>query len=164
VETEQAEEVHWMTFEEALEASETEPKKWMIDLWTDWCGWCKRMDATTFKDSLIIDYLNDHFYPVSFDAEQKEDIVVGDKTYTFVAEGRRGYHELAATLMNGKMSYPTCVFLSPQLQNLSPVSGYQPPRDFMQILEFIVEFDPENNPITWEDFSDSYVSPYGPEE
>ena len=37
------------------------------------------------------------FYPVKFDAEQREDIKVGSKTYSYVGQGRRGYHELAAT-------------------------------------------------------------------
>ena len=159
-----AAEIHWMTFEEALDANEQEPKKWLIDIYTDWCGWCKRMDATTFKDSLIVDYVNGHYYAVSFDAEQKGDVVVGETTYKFVAEGRRGYHELAAALMNGKMSYPTYVFLNGKLQNLSPIGGYKAAKDFLPILEFIFEYDPETNPINWETFLTEYDSPYAEPE
>ena len=55
--------------------------------------------------------LTETFTPVKFDAEQREDIKVGSKTYSYVGQGRRGYHELAATLLNGQLSYPTVVFL-----------------------------------------------------
>ncbi len=151
--------VNWMTFEEAVEAHQKEPRKWVIDVWTSWCGWCKRMDATTFSDSIVANYINENFYPVSLDGEYKKDIVVGDKTFKFVAEGRRGYHELPATLMNGKMSYPTIVFLNEQMQNLGPVPGYKSAKDFHPIIQFMHQYDGEN-PTTWEDFQKSYVSPY----
>lgn len=152
-------EINWMSFEEAWAKNKVEPRRMMIDFWTDWCGWCKRMDATTFKDSLIVDYVNKNFYAVSFDAEQKEDVVVEDRTYKFVASGRRGYHELAAELMQGKMSYPTYVFLNDKGQILTPVPGYKAAKDFLPILEFLSQYDVDN-PSNWEDFLKSYNSPY----
>ena len=65
-----------MSIEKAYELSLTEenPKKIFIDVYTDWCGWCKRMDNTTFKDSVMVKFLNDNFYCVKLNAEQKEDI------------------------------------------------------------------------------------------
>lgn len=149
-----------MTFEEALEASEEEPKMWFIDMYTDWCGWCKRMDASTFKDPLIVDYINANYYAVKFDAEQKEDIVVGDSTYSFVANGRRGYHELAAQLMNGKMSYPTYVFLNDKREILTTVPGYKENKDLLPILEFCSDYDAITNPTSYADFMKAYKSPY----
>jgi len=153
-------EINWITFEEALEASEREPKKWFIDMYTDWCGWCKRMDVTTFKDSLIVDFINDNYYAVKFDAEQKEDIVIGDSTYSFVASGRRGYHELAAQLMGGKLSYPTYVFLNDSRQILTTVPGYRTREDMLPILEFCAGYDPQNNPTDYQTFMQNYESPY----
>lgn len=153
-------EIQWMSFEEAYEASLEEPKMWFIDMYTDWCGWCKRMDATTFRDSLIIDYMNDNYYAVKFDAEQKEDIVVGDSTYSFVPNGRRGYHELAAVLMNGKMSYPTFVFLNEQRQVLTTAPGYKTNEQMLPILEFCIGYDPESNPADFQTFMQNYASPY----
>jgi thioredoxin-related protein len=152
-------EINWLTFEEALALHEEEPKKWVIDVWTTWCGWCKRMDATTFSDTLVVRHVNENFYAVSLDGEYKEDIQVGERTYSFVDEGRRGYHQLPAELMGGKMSYPTIVFLGDDLTNLSSVPGYRNAKDFVQILEFFEIFDKEN-PIKWEDFVENYESPY----
>ena len=52
--------VEWMNFEEALEKSKTEPRKIFIDVYTEWCGWCKRMDSATFQQEHIAEYLNEH--------------------------------------------------------------------------------------------------------
>lgn len=153
-------EINWLSFEEAYALHQKEPKKWVIDVWTTWCGWCKRMDATTFSDSLVIDHVNENFYAVSLDGEFKKDIQLGDHVYEFVNEGRRGYHQLPAELMGGKMSYPTIVFLGEELQNLSAIPGYKGREDFLQIVEFFEAYDAEENPITWTDFVSTYESPY----
>lgn len=152
--------INWLTFEEAFELHQENPKKWVIDISTVWCGWCKRMDQTTFSDSIVIDHVNENFYAVALDGEYKEAITVGDRTYNFVAEGRRGYHELPAELMGGKLSYPTIVFLSDGLKNLSSIPGYKDARSFLQVVEFFEVYDAETNPIKWDDFSKDYVSPY----
>ncbi|MFK7783692.1 MAG: thioredoxin family protein [Crocinitomicaceae bacterium] len=151
--------INWITFEEAFALHQEEPKKWVIDVWTTWCGWCKRMDATTFSDSLVVEHINQNFYAVSLDGEYKEDIQIGERTYKFVPNGRRGYHELPAELMGGKMSYPTYIFLSEELQNLTAVAGYRVAKDFLQIVEFFEAYDSEN-PMKWEDFVATYKSPY----
>lgn len=103
--------VNWLSWEEMMKAQEKEARPVFIDVYTDWCGWCKVMDRETFAKAEVYEVLNRDFYSVKFDAEQREDIKVGGKTYSYVSQGRRGYHELAATLLNGQLSYPTVVFL-----------------------------------------------------
>lgn len=103
--------VQWMSWDEMIKAQKKEARPVFIDVYTDWCGWCKVMDRETFAKSEVYEVLNRDFYSVKFDAEQREDIKVGGKTYSYVGQGRRGYHELAATLLNGQLSYPTVVFL-----------------------------------------------------
>ncbi|MCJ8292147.1 MAG: DUF255 domain-containing protein [Crocinitomicaceae bacterium] len=152
--------IHWLTFEEAFALHQETPKKWVIDVSTVWCGWCKRMDKTTFSDSIIVDHVNENFYAVALDGEYKGSITVGDRTYEFVDEGRRGYHQLPAELMGGKMSYPTIVFLGEELQNLSSIPGYKDAASFLQIVEFFEIYDATDNPITWNNFVADYVSPY----
>lgn len=56
--------ITWMSFEEAVAKSQKEPRKMFIDVYTDWCGWCKRMDATTFQDSIVAKYMGEKFYAV----------------------------------------------------------------------------------------------------
>ncbi|MEZ4685817.1 MAG: DUF255 domain-containing protein [Bacteroidia bacterium] len=104
--------INWVSMEEASELANTTPKKVLVDVYTDWCGWCKRMDKATYEDPKVVAYINEHFYAVKFDAEQHEDVVLGDRTFKFRADaGRRGVHELAVAMMDGKMSYPTTIFL-----------------------------------------------------
>lgn len=129
--------VNWMTFEEAVEKSKSEKRKVFIDVYTDWCGWCKVMDKNTFNQEKIAKYLNENFYPVKLDGEQKEDITFRGQTYKYVASGRRGYHELAAALLQGKLSYPTVVFLDEDFNMIQPLPGYQKPEAFEKVINFI---------------------------
>lgn len=129
--------INWLTFEEAIKLNEKEAKPIMIDIYTDWCGWCKRMDATTFGNGVVAKYVNEKFYAVKFDAEQKGDIEFGGKTFKFVESGRRGHHELAAAMMNGRMSYPTTVFLNDKMEMIQPLAGYQDAPSMERIVKFI---------------------------
>ena len=87
--------IKWMSWEEAMTAMEENPKKIFIDVYTDWCGWCKRMDATTFKDPTVAAYISENYYAVKLDAEQRAKIVYDGHTFNFDSKyGRRGAHEL----------------------------------------------------------------------
>lgn len=133
------EKINWLTMEELEKAHDKEPRKVIIDMYTDWCGWCKRMDKTTFQHPEIAKYVNEHYYAVKFDAEQKDTVHFKGRDYVFVPSGRRGYHELAGILMNGKLSYPTIVYLDEELGIIQPVPGYQDPLSFEQIITYLAE-------------------------
>ncbi len=136
-----AQRVDWLSWDEAVALTKNEgnTKKVFIDVYTDWCGWCKKMDKDTFQNPEVAAYMNENFYMVKMDAEGKEPIDYNGKTFKFVPSGRRGYHELAAALLNGRMSYPTVVFLDEDLNMLSPVPGYQKVEPFMQIARYFGE-------------------------
>ncbi len=73
--------INWLSLEEASKLYESNPKPMFIDVYTDWCGWCKKMDASTFQDDNIAKYLNANFYPVKLDAETTDSINFMGKTY-----------------------------------------------------------------------------------
>jgi len=79
--------IKWYTLEEAMAANKTNKKKFAIDIYTSWCHWCKVMDKETFTDQKVIDYMNEHFYAVKLDGEQKENITFKGKEYKFVNAG-----------------------------------------------------------------------------
>jgi len=148
--------VKWYTIEEAMTMIQKEPRKIVIDVYTTWCKWCKVMDTATFQHPIVASYLNKKFYPVKFNAEQKADVIFQGETYKFVPGGR-GYHELAATLLNGNMGYPSIVFLDEKGQMIQPMQGYIKAKQFDQIIKYLGEdaFKTQK----WEDFQASYVSP-----
>ena len=53
--------INWLDFETAQEMNKKEPKKFIVDVYTSWCGWCKRMDASTFHHPVIVDYINENY-------------------------------------------------------------------------------------------------------
>jgi thioredoxin-related protein len=132
------EKIQWYDFEEAVEMSKKKPKKFFLDMYTDWCGWCKKMDQTTFKDPVIAKYMNENFYAVKFDAERTDTIVFkGDLYVNSNPTGRRSSHQLAQTLMQGRMSYPSFVFLNENADIITKVPGYRKAPEFEPILHFI---------------------------
>ena len=128
-------EIKWYTFEEALAAQQKNDKKIFIDMYTDWCGWCKVMDKKTFTDPKVIQYMNDNFYAVKFNAEQKEAIIYKGKKYEFIPTGRRGVHRLAYELMDRSASYPSFVLLDENLNSLGIIKGYLTPDPFLKKLK-----------------------------
>lgn len=150
--------VEWLTFEQAVERSKTEKRLVFIDVYTDWCGWCKVMDKNTFSEPAVAKILNEKFYPVKFNAEQREDIKFDGKVFRFQAYGNGGTHELAAALLNNKLSYPTVVFLDENFGMIQPLPGYQKAPEFHKIIQFIGEG--HFRKIKWADWQKQYKSPY----
>ncbi len=150
--------VRWLSFEEAIEKSKTEKRKIFIDVYTDWCGWCKVMDKNTFSEAKIAKILNEQFYPVKFDAEQTEDVVFNGTTFKFVPSGKKGYHQLAAALLNNQLAYPTVVFLDEEFRMIQPLQGYQKAPEFHKIILFIGGDHYKNT--KWEEWQTTYKSPY----
>ena len=148
--------VQWMSFEEAVEASERIPKKIMVDMYTDWCGWCKKMDSETYQNPEIAHYINENFYPVKFNAESKEDVLFQNVVFSFVKQGNRGYHELAVKLSErlGRLSFPTVVFIDENLNIIQPLAGFLKPEQFKTIVSYIAEDHYLRTP--WKKYEDNF--------
>lgn len=145
-------EIKWYTIKEALELTASEPRILIIDVYTDWCGWCKRMDAATFSDKGIAATLNKDFYPVKLNAEQKEEIIIGEQSYKFVDNGRRGYHELAAIVTKGRLSYPTISVVDEKGRVLNAYPGYKDADQFKLFLAYFNEDAYKDQ--SWEEYRD----------
>lgn len=136
--------INWMSWDEAVEANKNEPRLIFVDTYTNWCGWCKRMDQTTFAHPVIVDYMNKHYYSVKLNAEMKDTIDFnGHKFVNMNPTARRGTHSLAASLLDNKMSYPSFVFLNQQFQRLQIVPGYQRAEQFEKFMRYYNEAIPK---------------------
>lgn len=127
--------IEWLTLEEAFARNQKAPRKILIDVYTGWCGWCKVMDKKTFTNPEVVKYVNETYYAVKLDAESKEPITVGDTKYEFDAQKRS--HQAAIALLQGKMSYPTIVYLDESFNMIQPISGYMEAPKFHQVITFL---------------------------
>lgn len=134
-----AEKIKWYSFNETAELQKKQTKKIFIDVYTDWCGWCKKMDASTFSHPVIAKLMNKYFYAVKLDAEKGDTIFYNNQKYGKRDSNKKTPNDFAAMLLNGKMSYPTTVYLDEAMQSLGPVPGYLEPQMMEKILVFFGE-------------------------
>ncbi|MBC3539808.1 thioredoxin family protein [Rufibacter sediminis] len=132
-----AAQLQWLTLAQALEKNRVAPRKILVDVYTDWCGWCKKMDKQVYQNPEVIKKLNQDFYVVKLNAEQRQAITIQGKTYKYVEKYRA--HELALSLLQGQMSYPSTVFLNEKQQVMERVPGFIPPKDFLRALAYLSE-------------------------
>ncbi|MDF1696795.1 MAG: DUF255 domain-containing protein [Saprospiraceae bacterium] len=126
---------NWTDISSAVLNAKKDNKMILVDVYTDWCKWCKVMDKETFSDSDVSSFIGENFHLAKLNAEQKKTIQFKGKTYEFAKNGKRGYHELASELLNGQLAYPSLIVLDSQLNTLEVVRGFKKPKELMMILE-----------------------------
>lgn len=151
---EQTSQINWLEWEEAIDLHEKAPKKIFVDVYTEWCGYCKKMDKTTFADPKIVNYINTHFYAIKLDAEMKEMIQFRGFEFEWRAQGRKGIHMLAYTLCEGKLSFPTYVTLTENYDRIAISPGYK--TSPMLYKELVFAAEEKYKEMSWKEFVESY--------
>jgi len=129
--------INWLTWEEALELHQNEKKKIFVDVYTDWCKWCDKMEKSTLSDPYVVEYVNEHYYAIRFNAEQNAEIIFNNKQYKPIKSfGKRSTHELAIEIMNGNIGYPTIVFIDENLKVIQPLQGFLDVKTFELIMTY----------------------------
>ncbi|MCC6691442.1 MAG: DUF255 domain-containing protein [Bacteroidia bacterium] len=131
--------VKWLTFKEAFELNKKQPKPFIIDVYTDWCGWCKTMMKTTYSSHEIATYINTWFYPVMFNAETKDTIEYLGVNYFNTGKGARSTHQLANKLLNGQLMYPSTIFANYNVNFILNSQGYLDAKKIEPILVYTLE-------------------------
>jgi thioredoxin-related protein len=140
----QAQEIKWMTMNEALEAQKKQPKKIFMDAYTTWCGPCKLMDQRTFTNKDVVNYINKHYYAVKFNAEGTEEVMFNGFNYTNPnydpnRKGRNSQHFFAHALKI--TGYPSLVFFDEQSNVIAPIMGYRTPEQLEIYLKMMANDD-----------------------
>lgn len=150
--------VHWYTFTDAVELQKKKPKPIMVDIYTSWCGPCKMMSANTFGNEIIANYLNENFYPVKFNAETRDSVKFNG--FVFANKNPEGtprpVHEFAISILEGKLSYPSVVFLNEDIKKIQTIVGYYKADQFEPIMKYFGSSKYKDT--KWEDFQKTFVA------
>ena len=130
--------VTWHSFEEGMKLAKKKHKPVIVDIYTDWCGWCKKMDNETFRNPEIVAYLNEHFIAVKLNAEEKSPIAFNGNIYSKPNPSRdRSTHQLAVALAGANLSYPTYIYLDSKGKTITGSKGYSQAEDLLPLLKYI---------------------------
>ncbi len=127
--TAHSKEPQWKKFDEGIKAGKLTGKKILVDVYTDWCSWCKKMDANTYADKKVADYLAKNFVIIKLNAEAEEKITYDGQQYS-PAEFSQGM---------GVRGYPATLFLQSNGQPITLLPGYAEAEQFLTVLSFIAE-------------------------
>ncbi len=120
-------EIVWHRLDEGMKLAKEQDKKLFVNFTTDWCGWCKKMNATTFKEPVIIEYIDKFFIAVKVNGDSKDSLNLDGWLTT----------EKQITKEFGVNSYPTYWFLSSDNVRIAPMKGYRDKDGLFDILDYL---------------------------
>ena len=159
-----AQEINWVSLNKALELQKENPKKIMIDVYTNWCGPCKLLDKKTFHNKDVVAFVNKNYYAVKFNGEGNDSINYKGNAYKnpnydkSKANKRNSSHGF--TNFMGINAYPTIAFLNENGDFIMPLKGFYKP----QQLEFYLKMFKDNKHIelTSQEKFDTYYDAFKP--
>jgi len=140
-----AQEIKWLTLEQAVALQKKAPKKIMMDVYTTWCGPCKMLDKNTFHNEDVVKYVSQNYYAVKFNGEGNDVVKYKDRTFSNpnykpeLASKRNYAHQLTEYFRVN--AYPTIVFLDEKGEFIAPIRGYQTPNQLELYLKMFKKDD-----------------------
>ena len=117
--------IEWLTFEEAMKKSAQDKKPIFVDVYTDWCGWCKKMDKNTFQTDEVVSYVAQNYHAVKVDAESEDATSFDGQKLT--------YRQLSGGVFQ-ITGYPSIVLINSK-KEVAVAPGYREKGDFITMLE-----------------------------
>ncbi len=130
----------WKPFDAGFAEARSSGKKIMLDVYTDWCVWCKRLDQNVYSNPAVADYLRKHYVIIKLNAESSAKVRYKDTTYTSA--------DFAMGL--GVTGYPTIYFFDSSGEPLDKLGGYVEADRFLPIIRFFGE--DYFRKMSWQDY------------
>jgi len=143
-----AAEISWRGWNEGLSEAASSKRPVVVDVYTDWCGWCKRMDRDVYARQDVRDYLAKNYVAVRLNAE-----AAGRARYE-----NRDYTPSSLAQRFRVSGYPTTIFLRANGEHLVNVPGYIDADRFKLMLRYFGEGAYDRG-VSWEDFAKTPAAP-----
>ncbi len=151
---ETSEKIVWLSIAEAQVKFAKEKRPILVDLYTEWCGWCKVMDKKTYNNKNVADYLSSKFYIVKMDAEGRDNITWNGKVFKF--DSKYKTHELAIYFTGGRLVYPTTIIIPADGSQPQAIPGYLEPKTFEPVVKYFGEG--KYGVVPFKDFEKSFAA------
>jgi len=140
----------WQSWKTIQESGRLEKRPVIVDIYADWCVYCHKMDATTYKNDSVYQYLKEHYYRFKFNGESKDTLEWNDKKFAW----NRNYklHDFYIYLANGNLAFPTTAIITPDGQPFATV-GFIEMNEMESLLKYFVTAYPA---ISFEEFNRSF--------
>lgn len=142
--------VQWTNLELAVAKAADQNKAILVDVYTDWCGWCKKMDKEVFADPAVSEVLAKSFATAKVNGESRE-------SFTFKGQKTDGVGIARAFGVRG---YPALIFLDAKGEMLTMIPGFMDAQKFLPVVLFIGNKEYEK--MEWEAYLASYNASKGP--
>jgi thioredoxin-related protein len=110
----------------------------VIFIHTDWCKYCQAFKNTTLTDKNVTEQLNNKFYFISFNAEEKRVVNFNRQKFHYKPTGSNtGIHQFAEqlALVEDTISYPAFCFLNPAFEIIYQTTDFKSKSDFLDLLK-----------------------------
>lgn len=131
------EKINWLSIDEVNFKLKNQSKPVLIDLYTNWCYWCKVMDKKTYNNSKVVSYINEHFYAVKLNAETKDVVNWNGESYQYNVENKLNDFTLYVT--QNQPSFPTTVIFPEVTKMPASIPGLIVPKEMETILKYFGE-------------------------
>lgn len=128
------EKINWISIQDMNVKMKTDPRPVIIDLYTNWCYWCKMMDKKTYSNSKVISYINSHFYAVKLNAETKDTIVWNNNKYEFNSNYK--VNDFALFVTQQQLVFPSTVIFPVTNETPAAIPGFMNPKEIEVILKY----------------------------